>query len=509
MVLFGHKARGGKTIFSMEKQKGFYWGGASLKYLKKLIFALLLLTLLGGCESGKGELTGSKLSPESPVMLSVWVYYNGAQLEAMNSLVKQFNETKGKEKGIYVDVFSHGTVGELRENVLSAYEKANGGDIPNIFSAYPDTAYEFDNMGRLVDLSQYLTQEEQEQFIPSYIEEGRITNGGSFKIFPVAKSVEVFMLNKTDWDTFAAETGATYEDFSTMEGLVDVAELYYEWTDGLTPKRNDGKAFFGRDAMANYFFLGAKELGHELITKKDNEVVIDFDKEVVKKLWDHYYIPYVKGYFSSAGRFRSDDVKMGSIISFVGSSAGATFFPQQVILSDTESYPIEMEVFRAPKFSEGDDYAVQQGAGMVVTKGTEQEIQASVEFLKWFTHPDRNIAFSIDSGYLPVTKEANQIDTILKGTPEISEPMKHILTVGVETVHENTLFTPVAFEKGSEVRDILTHSLEDLAKEDRKTVEVRLKRGMSQKRAVAEFTSEAYFNKWYQQVLQELENITA
>ena len=481
-----------------------------MKYMKKnfIIIIVLFAFLLSGC-GGDKIFSKSKLSPKNPVTLSVWVYYNGAQLESLNTLVKEFNETEGKDRGIHVEVYNHGTVDELTENVLIAHGNAGGSEIPNIFSAYADTAYEVDSKGLLVDLSQYLTKEEEEQFIQSYIDEGQFSNDGSFKIFPVAKSVEVFMLNKTDWDVFAAQTDTTSQEFSTMEGLVGVAEKYYEWTDSLTWTRNDGKAFFGRDAMANYFLVGAMQQGHELISIKDNEILIDFDREVIKKLWDNYYIPYIKGYFASAGRFRSDDVKMGKIISFVGSSAGATFFPEKVILSDTESYPIEMEVFPAPQFTDGEDFAVQQGAGMVVTKGTEQEVEASVEFLKWFTHPDRNIAFSVDSGYLPVTKAANQVNTILDSKPEVSGSMKRILTVGVDTVNKNTLYTPIAFEKGLEVRDILTHSLENLAKEDRKTVEARLSWGMSLQGAVDDFTSEYYFDQWYEQVLQELESITA
>ena len=50
-------------------------------------------------------------------------------------------------------------------------------------------------------------------------------------------------------------------DLETVEGLVDTAEKYYNWTDEQTEEPDDGKAFFGRDAMANYMFVGAKQLG--------------------------------------------------------------------------------------------------------------------------------------------------------------------------------------------------------------------------------------------------------
>lgn len=108
-------------------------------------------------------------------------------------------------------------------------------------------------------------------------------------------------------------------------------------------------------------------------------------------------MPFVKGWFAAIGRFRSDDIKVGNVLAYVGSNSSATFFPTQVMVNDTESYDIDMTVLPSPKFAGGEDVAVQQGAGMVVTAGTKEEINASVEFLKWFTQPENNISFSVDS----------------------------------------------------------------------------------------------------------------
>ena len=46
-----------------------------------------------------------------------------------------------------------------------------------------------------------------------------------------------------------------------MEGITETARQYYEWTDAQTPDiPDDGKAFFGRDAFANYMIIGARQL---------------------------------------------------------------------------------------------------------------------------------------------------------------------------------------------------------------------------------------------------------
>lgn len=203
-----------------------------------------------------------------------------------------------------VESSSQGTVNDLETNVLaSANGEVGASDMPNIFSAYADTAYTLDQMGLVMDLSDYLTKEERLAYIDNYLDEGDFSGDGSIKILPVAKSTELLFLNDTDWRAFSDATGASYEDLSTIEGLVSTAEMYYNWTDEQTPEKNDGRALFGRDAMANYLLLGAKQLGSPIFNTENGKMSLNFDKEVMRKLWDNYYLPYVKGYFSASRTF--------------------------------------------------------------------------------------------------------------------------------------------------------------------------------------------------------------
>lgn len=150
----------------------------------------------------------------------------------------------------------------------------------------------------------------------------------------------------------------------------------------------------------------------DMFSKENNKIVLHFEEDVVRKLWDNYYVPYISEYFDSSGKFRSDDIKVGNILACVSSSSSVAYFPDRVILNDEESYPIELEVLECPKFQGGKDYQIQQGAGMLVLKSSEKEQRACAEFLKWFTSDEQNIAFSTASGYLPVTKSANNLDKV-------------------------------------------------------------------------------------------------
>lgn len=456
-----------------------------------------------GCQSKENI-----LDRDNPTAITIWHYYNGAQQEAFNKLVEEFNSTVGKEKGIIVESASQGTVNDLELNVLAAINgKAGAEPLPNIFAAYGDTAYQVDQLGYALDLTQYFTEKQLDKYIDSYIEEGRFSADGGLKIFPTAKSVEILMLNKTDWDKFSAETGVQLNALSTIEGVCETAKDYYEWTDAKTETPNDGSAFFGRDAMANYMIIGYRQLADEIFSIKDGAVTFHFDYDVVKKLWDNYYIPYVNGYFSSSGRFRSDDIKTGNIICCVGSSSSTTYFPKEVILNDEESYPIEIQTFVCPKFQNGKNFAVQQGAGMVVTKSDEKAELASVEFLKWFTEDAQNIQFSVSSGYLPVTKTANDYNLITEKIT-VQDSMDQVLRSGLETTNNNAMYTTKAFRNGTDARAVLENSMQDLAVRDRKVVVENLKHGMTLQEATSQFSSDAYFDQWYQSVKVQLESLT-
>lgn len=83
-----------------------------------------------------------KLDPSKPVSLTVWHYYNGAQQAAFDQLVSEFNATEGKDKGIYVEGYTQGSVSDLEKAVSDAVSGAVGAQsLPDIFSTYADTAY--------------------------------------------------------------------------------------------------------------------------------------------------------------------------------------------------------------------------------------------------------------------------------------------------------------------------------------------------------------------------------
>lgn len=311
-------------------------------------------------------------------------------------------------------------------------------DLPDIFSSYADTAYYAQQEGKLVDLTQYFSEDELSSYVDSYIEEGYFQDDGALYLLPVAKSTEIMMINKTDWEPFAAETGSSLDELKTIEGVVDVAEHYYEWTDAKTPDiPDDGKAFYGRDSMSNYFIIGMKQMGKEIFEVKNGE----------------------------------------------------------------ESYPIDYIIQDAPIMQDGENYMVQQGAGMAVTKSDDAHEYASCVFLKWITEKEQNLRFGCASAYLPVLKEANKVETLDKvikdNNIEINEKSYDCLKYILENFDQKKFYTPKSFRKGYDARKILDYNLSDKAVEDKTAIDAAIAEGTSRDEVLESYLSDEAFENWY------------
>lgn len=471
---------------------------------KKFVFFMLFLfslsaLLLQGCGSSPKN---HGLNPKKPQEITIWNYYNGAQAVAFEKAVSEFNNTEGMEKGIIVTVQSKASVEDLSQALSDSANEVVGAEaMPDIFQCYSNLAVVLDNKGLLADLDQYADKSDREKYKDSYIQDGMIH--GAWKLFPIAKGTEILALNQTDWDIFAAETGASLDSLSTWEGIARVSEAYYQWS--------KGRSFFGRDAFANYILVGSKQLEHEIFQIDKNGVTVHLDKETMRRLWDNFYVPYVKGYYKHTGRYRSDDVKIGEILCCVCSISGMTYFPREVTFQSNDPYPIETLILPVPNFEGTKPYAVLQGASMAVSKSDERREYASVVFLTWFTQPENNIPFASESGYLPVTEEASSYEAIEKELSQSKTPATSVqmdtLKVSLQETKDYTLYASEGFEQGEDARNLLGSSMLDLAVSNREAVTAAISNGSSEKEALAPYLTDACFESWYNNLYSQLTTI--
>lgn len=469
--------------------------------MKKIIlFSTMIVTgllLLASC----GAMSKDKelLDPENPVTISVWNYYNGSVKDKFDSLVSEFNDTVGAEKGIVVEAQSYGDVNQLADAVYDSAEKDIGSmPMPDIFAAYPDGAFRINQVSELVTLSDYFSKEELGEINQGFLTEGTFGSDHQLKILPIAKSTENIYLNKTYWDEFAAKTGASLNDLSTWEGLVKTAKNYHELT---------GKAFFGIDANANYMLVSAMQLGQELYQYQGDTATLNFSEDTAYRIWQSYYVPYINGYFAKTGRFSSDDAKTGLIAAYTGSTAGASYFPTAVAEDET-SKPIEVITLPYPTFQGGKQVAIQQGAGMCITESDEPHEYAASVFLKWFISEPQNLQFAVATGYMPVKTEALNTKTILSeldrvniSTPAVKDSIKTTVTM----FKTYSLYGNQPFVGSYKARAILETSLLSRVNNDLKILNERVQGGEKRQSVIDELSSKEQFLNWYKQFTDEMQ----
>lgn len=345
------------------------------------------------------------LPQKEPITLNIWHVYGGQTDSPLNDSIDEFNNTVGKEQGIYIQVTSVSNTNSIHEDVLaSSHQEPGSAKLPDMFVSYPKTVVALKDNDILVDYYDYFTKEELEKFIPEFIQEGVIED--KLKVLPIAKSTEILYVNKTAFDRFALETGARLEDLETWESLYRLSCRYREWTDAQTPEiLGDGKPFFVHDYHFNYLQVGTSSLEKPFF----NGNKIDF-KNGLYDVWEPYAKSCIFGGMWLKGGYATEPLQTGDSIVSVASSASVLYYNNMVTYPDNTSEKVELISRPCPVFENGKKMVMQRGAGVCMVKSTSEREKAGITFLKWLTSPQNNVEFVIKAGYMPVTKEAFEIE---------------------------------------------------------------------------------------------------
>ena len=238
------------------------------------------------------------------------------------------------------------------------------------------------------------------EIINPLIEEGKIDD--KLSVFPLAKSTEVLFVNKTLFDRFAKETGASVEQLSTWEGLFQVAQKYYDWTNAKTPDiDNDGKTFFAHDYHFNYLQVGVESMGESFFEGDGIK-----DSVELKRAFKLYADAAINGTIWVNEGFATEPLRTGEVISSVASSASVLYYDDYVTYDDNTTEFVEFIALPVPVFEGADNLVMQRGAGVCTIKSIPEKEKAAATFLRWITSPENNTRLVTQLGYMPVTEKA-------------------------------------------------------------------------------------------------------
>lgn len=441
--------------------------------MKKRLLAVLMTAAVAtsafvGCS--KGTTSNSDIVTEltEPVTIEMWHYMNGKQAEALQEIVDDFNATNGK--GITVKAVGQGNIPDLNKKVIAA---AQSNTLPSIVNVYPDLATGLINEGKILDLAPYINDANvgmvddiKNDFIQSFMAE--VSQWEEDKVYgmPMTKSTEVLYVNKT----LLEKLGYTLADMEnlTMEKMVEISEKAYNEL---------GIAGFGFDSGSNAFISSLKMGGLDFI---ELDGTINVDNEWTREFLTFLQEQTTKGYFRVPGedKYLSGPFSNQKVLAYQGSSAGYAH------IKTNDAF--EMAVVEVPVFEGKDNATIQQGASLfATTTGSAEQQYASYEFIKFLTNTENTAKFATATGYLPVRKSAQDLDSVKALVEDETNLYGQVYKVAQETL-EYAYYNP-AVNNGQSARTTVdekysafvtdaTANIEDLVKDLVSEVETSISR---------------------------------
>ena len=381
----------------------------------------------------------------------------GESLRAvLDKYIAEFNK-------LYPDiVIEHKQVGgydDVRDQIQT---EITVGDQPNIAYCYPDHVAMYNIAYAVQPLDEYisstetitradgsteilgLTQEQINNFIDGYYEEGKVYGDGKMYTLPMSKSTEVLYYNKTFFEKNNLSVPTTWEELKTV----------CEQIKALDPKCIP----LGYDSEANWFITMCEQYGSDYTSATgehflfDNETnrgfVADFREwyEAGLVTTQEIFGNYTSGLFTAAeGETRC--------YMCIGSSAGAN---HQIPKDDAGEFMFEVGIATVPQVNANNRKVISQGPSLCIfRKANAEEVKASWLFVKFLTtNLDFQAEFGMTSGYIPVLENVTD-NAVYAAELEAADGYEGLplLATKVALEQADAYYTSPAFNGSSAARD--------------------------------------------------------
>ena len=425
---------------------------------------MLLLTVFSfvGCGGNTSKVPTALSIPEggydgSEVTIT-FSHTMGANLRAvLDNYIPEFNKLY---PNITIVHSQDGGYDDLKNQIST---KITVGDQPNIAYCYPDHVALYNLAGAVVTLDDLiaseiveeradgtteilgLTEEQIDNFVDGYYEEGRQFGDGKMYTLPLSKSTEVLYYNKTFFEANGLSVPTTWDE------LEEVCKAI---------KAIDPQSIpLGYDSEANWFITMCEQLDSPYTSAEaGNHFLFDNDtnKEFVKEFREWYVQGLVTtqellGAYTSTLFTTLDGTK--SYMS-IGSSAGATHQrPGKV----NGAYPFEVGIAPIPQADASNPKAISQGPSLCIFNSENvQEVMASWLFVKFLTTcEDFQAEFSVASGYVPVLESVAENPGYKEDFLDLADGYENIAALSAKVCVEqmDAYYVSPAFNGSSTARD--------------------------------------------------------
>ena len=437
--------------------------------MKKRIVSILLLVCmvlsmfaLAACQPGGNQvLAGNFEIPEggydgSEVTITFYHTMGSNLSDVLNIYIEEFNQLY---PNIHIQHEQVGGYDDVRDQIKT---ELTVGNQPNIAYCYPDHVALYNLARAVVTLDDLiasdiqvtradgttealgLTQEQIDDFIEGYYNEGKQFGDGLMYTMPMSKSTEVLYYNKTFFDANGLEVPKTWDELEALCARI------LEIDPDCIP--------LGYDSEANWFITMTEQYGNPYTSASGEEHFL-FDNAANKAFVKEFREWYQKGYITTQeiyGAYTSGlfvaTTGTNSYMS-IGSSAGAT---HQRPTKGADGYPFEVGIATIPQVNPDAPKVISQGPSLCIFKDANpQEVVASWLFVKFLTTTvEFQAEFSMASGYVPVLKSVanNEVYAQFLANADGGDFIS-ALSAKICLEQEHAYYTSPAFNGSSAARD--------------------------------------------------------
>ena len=359
--------------------------------MKKLIsfLAVVLLAVSFAFAGGSAEQATTSESSDvvttisNPITIEFWHSFSGdVQLPVIEGLVKEFNDTVGKEKGITVVPVAQGSGPQLYSKVIGAIK---AGDVPAVALTKVIYNEDYVTADASVDLTPYINDSEVgitdfDDCFPAFQEESMGYSKEGIYSLPLAKNVDVVYYNAD----FFAENGLVPP--RTWDELEVVAQKIYDLT---------GRAAFGYDNLSYLFQNLCYQYGGAYTNNKGDLLFLEDNAwlegvtNYADKVWAGIWRTAGEDYFFS-GPFARQTIMM-----YVGGTVESTYINMKGPEFKWSAAPI-------PQANPEDPHALSYDHVIAALSldGYTEETYAAWEFIKFITSTEASLKITTGTAYM-------------------------------------------------------------------------------------------------------------
>jgi sn-glycerol 3-phosphate transport system substrate-binding protein len=359
-------------------------------FLTALFCAVTAASLLAG---GNGEKSGTAAAAGKPIEVVFWHSTSGATGEALESIIKGYNEGPGKEKNIHVNLVYQGYEGT--DKVILAYQTKDIANAPDINQGLTSTIPSVMDMSWSVSAEGFLNSRDSVITKKTFYEalQRSCTYQGEMAAIPFANSIPLLYYN-----TEILREAGYNKPPETMDQLT-------EYVKKLTVKQGNNVSRYGLNMQTKRYqlvefcvsqrrdaFFGDNEGGRAApmtrITAGDDGTLKAF-LEKLQKLLDTGGYKYVEDSINEE---------------FAQGLSAMVIMSSSRIGTMNRLMPGKYMTAFLPKVSPGDSGGAAVGGSCLslFDRGGENRLKAAWDVIQWCVSPESQYTFSTASGYIPV-----------------------------------------------------------------------------------------------------------